>query len=75
MNFLGWRTNTTRRSHLGRPVAPWFQRLERRSLLTCKPAIAADAGTVLQRPVATFAAGDVQGTLSEFQATIYWTGA
>ncbi len=37
--------------------------------------IAAVAGQYFNGPVATFAAGDVQGTLSDFQATIYWTGA
>ena len=37
--------------------------------------ITAVAGQYFNGPVATFAAGDVQGTLADFQATIYWTGA
>ncbi|MGC1718670.1 MAG: hypothetical protein WA746_06775, partial [Isosphaeraceae bacterium] len=76
MNFLGWTASTTRGSRQGRPVAPWVERLERRSLLTLQASpIAAVAGQYFNGPVATFAAGDVQGTLAEFQATIYWTGA
>ena len=37
--------------------------------------ITAVAGQYFNGPVATFAAGDVQGTLANFQANIYWTGA
>ena len=76
MNFLGWTASTTRGSRQGRPVAPWVERLERRSLLTLQVSpITAAAGQFFNGPVATFAAGDVQGTLADFQATIFWTGA
>ena len=76
MNFLGWTASTTRGSRQGRPVAPWVERLERRSLLTLQAGpIATVAGQYFNGPVATFAASDVQGTLAEFHATIYWTGA
>ena len=76
MNFLGWSASPTRGSRQRRPVAAWVERLERRSLLTLQVSpITTVAGQYFDGPVATFAAGDVQGTLADFQATIYWTGA
>ena len=76
MNLPGWSPGAGRKSRLGRPVAPWVERLERRRLLTLQVSpITAVAGQFFNAPVATFAAGDVQGTLADFQATIFWTGA
>jgi hypothetical protein len=37
--------------------------------------ITATAGQYFDQTIATFASGDVQGTLADFQATIYWSGA
>ena len=76
MNFLGWSACSRRNSRQGRPIAAWVERLERRSLLTLQVSpITAVAGQYFDGAVAIFAAGDVQGTLANFQATIYWTGA
>src|SRR3954447_18407730 len=76
MNFIGWTANPSRGSRQGRPVAAWVERLERRSLLTLQVSpITAVAGQFFNGPVATFQAGDVQGNLSDFSATIFWTGA
>jgi hypothetical protein len=76
MNFLGWTANPTRGSRQTRPVAAWVEQLERRRLLTLQVGpITTAAGQTFNGPVATFAAGDVQGTINNFQATIFWTGA
>ena len=76
MNIFGWTASPIRGSRQRRPVAAWVERLERRSLLTLvvNP-ITAVAGQSVNSSVATFAAGDVQGTIANFQATIFWTGA
>lgn len=76
MNTLGWSINPGCGSRRGRPVAAWVERLERRSLLTLQVSpISTVAGQYFNGAIASFAAGDVQGTIADFQATIYWTGA
>jgi hypothetical protein len=76
MNTLGWSFNPGCGSRRGRPVAACVERLERRSLLTLQASpISAVAGQYVSEAIASFSAGDVQGTLADYQATIYWTGA
>jgi hypothetical protein len=76
MSDLGWSLMSRRESRRGRPVTAWVERLEQRSLLTLQVSpITTVAGQYFDQAIATFAAGDVQGTLSQFSATIYWTSA
>jgi hypothetical protein len=76
MNFLRRTASPARESRQRRPVAAWVAQLERRTLLTLQVSpITTVAGQFFSGEIATFAAGDVQGTLANFQATIYWTGA
>ena len=57
-------------------VAAWVDRLESRCLLTLQVnPITMVAGQYFDGQVATFAAGDVQGSLSDYQATVYWPGS
>jgi hypothetical protein len=76
MNVFGWSPGSTHMSRQRRPVAACVDRLERRCLLTLQVSpITMVAGQNFDGQVATFAAGDVQGSLSDYQATVYWPGS
>lgn len=63
-------------SRRARPVAAWVERLERRDLLTLQVSpITTVAGRYFNGAIASFSSTDLQGTLADYQATIYWTGA
>ena len=76
MNFLGWSPGSSRKSRQRPTLAAWVDRLESRCLLTLQVnPITMVAGQYFDGQVATFAAGDVQGSLSDYQATVYWPGS
>jgi hypothetical protein len=71
-----WRSPGGKRgSRQGHATIVLVEPLERRSLLSVQVGpITTVAGQTFNGQVATFAAGDVQGTLAGFQATINWGG-
>jgi hypothetical protein len=76
MSVFEWSLGAGRASRQGRKAAVWVERLERRDVLTLQVnPITTVAGQYFSTIVATFNSGDVQGTLADYQATIYWTGA
>jgi hypothetical protein len=75
MDFLTRIPSRRRAPDRGLAATVLVERLERRALLTLQVGpIAAIAGQTFNGPVATFAGGDLQGTLVDFQATISWGG-
>ncbi len=76
MTILDWPARSTSKLRPSRPLFAWVQRLETRCLLTLQVSpISVVAGRSYSGIVATFAAGDVQGTTADYDATIYWPGA
>ncbi len=76
MRYLGETFVRVSGSRRVRPVAAWVEKLERRELLTLQvSAITAVAGRYFSGAIASFSSADLQGTLADYQATIYWTGA